>query len=59
MKIESRKRNLFRLYAEMHLILSKDNENREQKAKFISALCRGASYLIQRYTKSDAKGMTR
>ena len=47
MKIEGRKRNLFRLYAEMHLILWKDNENRGQKAKLFRLYAE--MHLIQRY----------
>ena len=35
MQIESRTSNLFECYAEMQLILCKDNANREQNIKFI------------------------
>ena len=36
-------------YAEVQLILYKDNANREQRCKLACKLCRGAAYLMQRY----------
>ena len=46
-------RNLFLHYAEMHLILSKDNENRVENAKLVSALCRDASYCRKQSMLTD------
>ena len=49
MQTESRDASLLASYAEVQLILYKDNANREQRCKLACKLCRGAAYLIQRY----------
>ena len=49
MQTESRDASLLVIYAEVQLILCKDNANREQRCKLACNLCRGAAYLMQRY----------
>ena len=49
MQTESRDASLLAIFAEVQLILYKDNANREQRCKLACNLCRGAAYLMQRY----------
>ena len=49
MQTESRDASLLAIFAEVQLILCKDNANREQRCKLACNLCRGAAYLMQRY----------
>ena len=49
MQTESRDASLLASYAEVQLILYKDNANREQRCKLACKLCRGAAYLMQIY----------
>ena len=55
MQTESRDASLLVIYAEVQLILCKDNANREQRCKLACDLCRGAAYLMQRYCKPRAE----
>ena len=55
MQTESRDASLLASYAEVQLILCKDNANREQRCKLACKLCRGAAYLIQRYKMKNKK----
>ena len=49
MQTESRGASWLASYAEVQLILCKDNANREHRCKLACKLCRGAAYLMQRY----------
>ena len=49
MQTESRDASLLASYAEVQLILYKDNANREHRCKLACKLCRGAAYLLQIY----------
>ena len=53
MQTESRGASWLASYAEVQLILCKDNANREQRCKLACRLCRGAAYLMQRYKKHE------
>ena len=53
MQTESRDASWLASYAEVQLILCKDNANREQRCKLACKLCRGAAYLMQRYKKHE------
>ena len=55
MQTESRDASLLASYAEVQLILCKDNANREQRCKLACKLCRGAAYLMQRYKMKNKK----
>ena len=47
MQTESRDASLLVIYAEVQLILCKDNANREQRCKLACDLCRGAAFLCK------------
>ena len=53
MQTESRGASWLASYAEVQLILCKDNANREQRCKLACKLCRRAAYLMQRYKKHE------
>ncbi|MCI6110393.1 MAG: hypothetical protein MR706_02025, partial [Prevotella sp.] len=55
MQTESIDASLLASYAEVQLILYKDNANREQRCQLACKLYRGAAYLIQRYKMKNKK----
>ena len=46
---ESRDASLLAVFAEVQPIFCKGSANREQRCKLACGLCRGATYLLQRY----------